>query len=186
MGGYCLQSVVCMIDKSQIIKMVRLEFIPLREYPDGKTFESDHDEKFYYDETTDQYKQRLNKEVLDQSIIDQLIDSYSEYVIDGWVYTKHDGWIERRPDRTPLLPTIYEKAKEMIDHIFTNTELKPTQLVVVLHRLGKKPFQIEEIHQFFYIKTGVLRFDHVDLCVSYFTGDNEIATVFKICEIYDD
>jgi hypothetical protein len=163
--------------------MVRLEYVPIREYPEGKTFESDHDEKFHYD--GDQYKQRLNKVVLDQSIVDQLIDRYIEYLIDGWVYTRHDGWIERKPDRTPLLPIIYDKAKGMIQEAFSRTELKPTELVVALHRLGKKPFQVDGLHTYFYIKSGVLRSDHVDLCVIYYTGDVK-DTILKICKIYDD
>lgn len=164
--------------------MVRLEFFPIPDHPEGVTFDSDQEDEFRLRDM--QYGCLKTCEILAPSIVRQLVEEYHGYPIGEYVYSKRgDRCIVRQVDRRSWLPALYEKAKERIQETFGSTELTPVRIIQAIETIKYKEIQVEGCPQYFYIRPHVNR-EAVYLTVMYYNSSDDRQMVLKVCQIKDD
>jgi hypothetical protein len=159
--------------------MVRVEFIPLPEFPQGFLMENyDHyrledDGRFYLERDL----------VLNHDIVERIPDVDSSVAHDGSIYTRlSPHYIVRRQDVRQDIREIYQKAVDRIQSIEFDTQ--PVRFMNQLHQLSKQPIELDGF-------TFVIKFylsdegDYVELRIANQISDTCVVGFITVAKVYD-
>jgi hypothetical protein len=157
--------------------MVRLEFIPLPEFPHGFVMETYHQ---YLLEDDGNYYHHL--EALDPTIVEQIPDVGSSVAHQGYIYTRQSkNHITGRMDYRREIQEIYQKAWDRIQSV--QFEDQPVRFMHQLQHLSEQPIEMDGY-------TFVIRFniseDHVELRVANRLSETCIVGFITVAKVYDE
>jgi hypothetical protein len=158
--------------------MVRIEYIPLPEFPEGFLMETydrfilEADGNYYHEGDT------LNPE-----IVEQVPDLRSSVAHEGYIYTRWEpNYITRRLDVRREMQEIYQKAVNLIHSVQFDDQ--PVRFYNQLHQLTKRRFMVDE-YEFQLILSPDDDDGLIEIGVGYYDSDYELVGFRTVAKVYD-